>query len=643
VTDDSRRAARDVGRLVVLFRPHRRQAAFAVLAMLGVAVFTAFVAYLFQPLFDEVLSPEARIAITKQGETGLGAATPLKTLAGSGDLRAKMPLIRWLDGRLADLFRAAGVTRESRGAAILFTIFLAFLAKNVCSYFALAHFNTVGLAFVRDLRATLYDRLLGQSTSFFARNPSGDLISRVTGDVDRIQSLFGTDLADLAQSLATLSSLVVLVVSLSPELTLIALVIAPAIVVPVVVIANRLRKISKAGRERMGDLTSVLAETIRGQRVVQAYGAERYEAGRFGEVNERTFRLARRAARIMAFSSPLLETASVLAFLLLLAYAGSRIAADKMTLGTFISFGVGLVMMYQPFKRATRINLALQTALASARRLFEILDAPVDVVDGPEARPLPAFAREIRFDGVSFAYPGEGPVLHGIDLVVPRGSVTALVGPSGAGKTTLVNLVPRFMDATAGTVTVDGLDVRLSTLSSLRGQIGLVTQDVILFDDTVRHNVAYGRKDVPEGRIRAALDAANALGFVEELPRGLDTRVGESGARLSGGQRQRLAIARALLKDPPILILDEATSSLDTESERAVQQALERLMAGRTVIVIAHRLSTVRRADQLIVLDAGRIVERGAHAGLLAAGGLYRRLHDLQLFEPESGREVSAS
>ncbi|HUM02390.1 MAG TPA: ABC transporter ATP-binding protein [Thermoanaerobaculia bacterium] len=643
MTDDSRRAARDVGRLVVLFRPHRRQAAFAVLAMLGVAVFTAFVAYLFQPLFDEVLSPEARIAITKQGETGLGAATPLKTLAGSGDLRAKMPLIRWLDGRLADLFRAAGVTRESRGAAILFTIFLAFLAKNVCSYFALAHFNTVGLAFVRDLRATLYDRLLGQSTSFFARNPSGDLISRVTGDVDRIQSLFGTDLADLAQSLATLSSLVVLVVSLSPELTLIALVIAPAIVVPVVVIANRLRKISKAGRERMGDLTSVLAETIRGQRVVQAYGAERYEAGRFGEVNERTFRLARRAARIMAFSSPLLETASVLAFLLLLAYAGSRIAADKMTLGTFISFGVGLVMMYQPFKRATRINLALQTALASARRLFEILDAPVDVVDGPEARPLPAFAREIRFDGVSFAYPGEGPVLHGIDLVVPRGSVTALVGPSGAGKTTLVNLVPRFMDATAGTVTVDGLDVRLSTLSSLRGQIGLVTQDVILFDDTVRHNVAYGRKDVPEGRIRAALDAANALGFVEELPRGLDTRVGESGARLSGGQRQRLAIARALLKDPPILILDEATSSLDTESERAVQQALERLMAGRTVIVIAHRLSTVRRADQLIVLDAGRIVERGAHAGLLAAGGLYRRLHDLQLFEPESGREVSAS
>jgi subfamily B ATP-binding cassette protein MsbA len=300
-------------------------------------------------------------------------------------------------------------------------------------------------------------------------------------------------------------------------------------------------------------------------------------------------------------------------------------------------------MMYQPFKRATRINLALQTALASARRLFEVLDADVSVVDAPDAAPVAPFSQEIRFRGVSFAYPGDAPVLRGIDLVVPRGSVTALVGPSGAGKTTLVNLLPRFMDVTDGAVTVDGIDVRRATLASLRGQIGLVTQEVVLFDDTVRRNVAYGRSDVPEERIRAALEAANALAFVDALPQGLETRVGESGARLSGGQRQRLAIARALLKDPPILVLDEATSSLDTESERAVQEALERLMAGRTVIVIAHRLSTVRRADQLVVLEAGRIVERGRHAELLAAGGLYRRLHDLQVFEPEAGTEAPAS
>jgi len=643
VTGESGRAARDVRRLLELFRPHRRQAAVATVAMIGVALFTAIVAYLFGPLFDQVLTPEARIAISQQaGGAGPAVSTPLKSVTGGGEPAKKMSVIRWLDAGLEKLFGALGVTKEKRGAAILLTLFFAFLAKNVCSYFALAHFNTVGLAFVRDLRTTLYDRLLLQSTSFHAQHPSGDLISRVTGDVDRIQSLFGTDLADLAQSLATLSSLVVLVVSRSPELTLVALVIAPAILVPVVVIANRLRKISKAGRERMGDLTSVLSETLRGQRVVQAYGAESYEAARFGEVNERTFRLARRAARIMAFSSPLVESASVLAFLLLLAYAGSRIAAEKMTLGTFISFGVGMVMMYQPFKRATRINLALQTALASARRLFEILDAAVDVVDAPDARPLAPFSREIRLRGVSYAYPGDAPVLDGIDLVVPKGSVTALVGPSGAGKTTLVNLVPRFMDVTGGSVSLDGVDVRRPTLASLREQIGLVTQEVVLFDDTVRRNVAYGRTDVPEPRVVAALEAANALGFVEALPQGLDTRVGESGSRLSGGQRQRLAIARALLKDPPILILDEATSSLDTESERAVQMALERLMAGRTVLVIAHRLSTVRSADQIIVLAEGRIAERGRHADLLAAGGLYRRLHDLQAFEPESSEEVSA-
>jgi subfamily B ATP-binding cassette protein MsbA len=308
-----------------------------------------------------------------------------------------------------------------------------------------------------------------------------------------------------------------------------------------------------------------------------------------------------------------------------------------MTLGTFLSFGVGLVMMYQPFKRATRTNLALQQALASARRVFEVLDAPNDVADRAGAAPLPGLAREIRFERVTFAYPGGEPVLHDIDLVLPRGSVTAIVGPSGGGKSTLASLLPRFMDPTAGRVTVDGTDLRDVTLASLRARIGLVTQDVVLFDETVRRNVAYGTPEVPEARIREALTAANALTFVDALPEGLDTRVGEGGARLSGGQRQRLAIARALLKDPPILVLDEATSALDAESERAVQEALGRLMAGRTTLVIAHRLSTVRRADQLAVVEAGRIVERGSHGDLLASGGLYRRLHDLQVFEAEDG------
>ena len=624
----------DLRRLFVLFQPHRRAAAVAIVAMLGVAFFTVAVAYLLNPVFDQVLTQMAPRAGAPDVEAGAAAAQGLTTVLGSGGVK-KTWLIGFLDGSLARLEAALGVTSGNKGLLLPLILFAAFVAKNLCSYTALYRFNAVGLAFVRDVRDAVYRRLLAQSEAFYAKNPSGDLISRVTGDVDRIQSLFGTDLADLVQSVATIVGLGYYVVSLSPELTLVVAVVAPAIVVPVVMIARGLRHLSKSGRERMGDLTGVLSETLRGHRVVQAYCAEGYEAGRFEEVNRRTFHLLRKAARMMAVSSPLLESASVLAFLVLLVYAGSRIKGGTMTLGVVISFGASLAFMYQPLKRATRINLALQQALASARRLFEILDAPIAVVDGPRAGTMAPFGREIRFEGVSFSYPGREPVLQGIDLTIPKGGVVALVGPSGAGKTTLVNLLPRFMDPQLGRVTVDGVDVRDLTLASLRGSIGLVTQDVVLFDDTIRHNVAYGRSGVPEPAIRGALRAANAEAFVDDVPGGLDARIGEAGGRLSGGQRQRLAIARALLKDPPILVLDEVTSALDTESERAVQEALERLMSGRTTIVIAHRLSTVRRADVIVAMEQGRVVERGTHAELLAAGGLYRRLHDLQAFSGE--------
>ena len=622
----------DFRRLAVLFKPHRRAAVVAVCAMLGVSIFTSAVAYLIGPLFDQVLSEETRAAVLSEANApGVGS------LVGQKATLRRTAVARALDQGLETLEESLGVTEKGKRLFLPLLLFVAFLLKNLCMFFAEYRFNAVGLAFVRDLRHRVYERVLGQSGSFFARHPSGDLIARVTGDVDRIQSLFGTDLADLVQSVATLLGLMFLVVALSPELTAAAFVIAPAIVIPVVLIARRLRHLSRSAREKMGDLTGVLSETIRGARVVQAYGAEPWESSRFAEVNERTFRLAKKGARVMAFASPLVETASVLTFLLLLGYASTRIASGKMTLGTFLSFGVGLVMMYQPFKRATRTNLALQQALVSARRVFEVLDAPNDVADRPGARPLSGLVREIAFERLSYAYPGGKPVLVDVDLVLPSGSVTAVVGPSGAGKSTLAALLPRFMDPTAGRVTVDGIDLRDTTLASLRARIGLVTQDVVLFDESVRRNVAYGTPDVADSRIREALEAANALAFVDALPNGLDARVGEGGARLSGGQRQRLAIARALLKDPPILVLDEATSALDAESERAVQEALERLMAGRTTLVIAHRLSTVRRADQLVVLEAGRIVERGTHGDLLASGGLYRRLHDLQVFANGDG------
>lgn len=623
----------DFRKLLVLFRPHRGAAAAAIAAMLGVAFFTSLVAYLMGPLFDQVLTTADRGAVSAAIEKDPSASRIAGVLGGSKDAR-RTPVIRALDDGLSRALSAVASTPSQRALFLPLFLFAAFLAKNVCQFLAEYRFNAVGLAFVRDLRSTLYARLLGQSGSFHAAHPSGDLIARVTGDVDRIQSLFGTDLADLVQSVATLLALGTLVVSRSPELTLVAVLVAPAIVAPVVVIARRLRRISKAGRERMGDLTGVLSETIRGQKVVQAYGAEAWERRRFDGVNERTFLLLKRGARVMALSSPLVESASVLVFLVLFAYAGRRIGAGRMTLGDFISFGVGLVMAYQPFKRATRTNLALQQALASARRLFEVLDAPNDVADRPGARPLPPLAREIRFETVSFAYPGGPDVLSGVDLVLPKGSVTAVVGPSGAGKSTLASLLPRFMDVTEGRITVDGTDVRDTTLASLRGAIGLVTPEVVLFDESVRSNVAYGRDGLPDEDVWRALAAANAADFVRALPRGLETTVGEAGARLSGGQRQRLAIARALLKDPPILVLDEATSALDTESERAVQEALERLMAGRTTVVIAHRLSTVRRADRIVALDAGRVVEIGTHAELIAReGGLYRRLHELQAFD----------
>ena len=600
---------RDFARLARLFRPHAKSALAAVLAMVGVALFTTVVAYLFGPLFDQVLSPGQTETVRRELASDPAARGIGKALGATEAVR-KTAVIQWLDDGLLRLQAAAGVTEKNRAVALPLILLAAFLLKNLCAFAAEYRFNAVGLAFVRDVRRLVYERLLGQSGDFHAKNPSGDLISRVTGDVDRIQSLFGTDLADLVQSVATLAGLSVLVVSRSPELTLIALVVAPAIVVPVVLIANRLRRISKAGRERMGDLTGVLSETLRGHRVVQAYGAERYEAGRFGEVNDRTFRLLRKGAGVMALSSPLVETASVLAFLVLLGYAGKKIEGGTMTLGAFISFGVGLVMMYQPFKRATRINLALQQALASARRLFEVLDAPVLVVDRPGAVPIAPFEREVRFEGVSFAYPNGPDVLANVDLVVPRGSVTALVGPSGAGKTTLANLLPRFMDVTAGRIAIDGVDVREITLASLRGAMALVTQEVVLFDDTVRRNVAYGREDVPEERIRAALAAANAEEFVDTLPKGLDTRVGEAGGRLSGGQRQRLAIARALLKDPPILILDEPTAGVDVELRRSLWEYVRKLNAqGVTIVLTTHYLEEAQEmCDQIAIVNHGQVI-----------------------------------
>jgi len=368
---------------------------------------------------------------------------------------------------------------------------------------------------------------------------------------------------------------------------------------------------------------------------VQAFGMEDFETVRFTRALDRVQRAEKRAARLVSISGPVMEIFGALGGAALFVWAGHRIAAGKLSAGEFGTFVASLFLIFTSIRNLVKINNDLQQAMAAAHRVFEIMDTPAQVVERPGARQLPSFSDGIEYRGVAFSY-GRNPVLEGLDLTVKRGQVVAIVGSSGAGKSTLVNLLPRFYDVTGGSLLVDGTDVRDVTLASLRSQIGLVTQEVILFDETVRNNIAYGRSDIPLDRVIEAARAAHAHEFIEALPQGYDTPLGESGHRLSQGQRQRLSIARALLKNSPILILDEATSSLDSESEAEVQAALENLMQGRTVFVIAHRLSTVRRADVILVLDHGGIVERGTHAELIARSGVYARLHHLQ-FRDEAG------
>jgi subfamily B ATP-binding cassette protein MsbA len=460
-------------------------------------------------------------------------------------------------------------------------------------------------------------------------------MSRLLGDVELIQGAFGTRIADLFQGVLTILVMLAYVLSLNATLTFFALVVAPLLLWPIVEFSRRLRQTTYTSRERMGEIGEILQETIRGHRIVKTYGAEAFESRRFREANQRYFRVNLKTIRIHALSSPLMEILAGTGLIVLFVYAARRIAAGTMTTGDLISFLIALMTMYAPIKGITKVNLALQQAISSASRIFQLVDRENDVQDAPGAAMLPTLSRSIRFENVSFRY-AEATVLHGVTLEVPVGSTVALVGPSGAGKTTLANLLPRLYDPTQGRITIDGIDIRTATLASLRAQIALVTQDMLLFNGTARSNIAYGSDEASDEAVLAAARAARADEFLRELPDGYETSVGEDAGRLSGGQRQRLSIARAFFKDAPILILDEATSQLDAESEAAVAEALGKLMSGKTTLVIAHRLSTVRRADRIVVMERGRIVEEGTHAELLERGGLYRRLYEMQFFDGES-------
>jgi subfamily B ATP-binding cassette protein MsbA len=517
-----------------------------------------------------------------------------------------------------------------------------FLAKGIAEFFGNTLTQYVGLASVTDLRNQVYGKLIRQPIGFFQHNPTGKLMSAVINDVERIRGVLSEWLADFFRQFFALICLLAVLFLKDWKLALGSLIFVPLVVIPVTRLGRRIRQSTQKSQEKLGELSQILQETVSGNRVVKAFGMEEFELKRFGVTARRLLRENMRWVRALALTSPLMELLGAVVIAMLLLYARDRINKGLMSSGDFFTFVFALMAVYTPIKRLGGIYQLFQQALGATHQVFGFLDLQEEVAEALDARPLPIFSQSVEFENVSFSYgDGNGAVLRNVTLGVKAGEVVAIVGSSGAGKTTLVNLLPRFYDPNAGAVRIDGSDLRTVSLRSLREQIAIVTQETILFNDTVWNNICYGRPSLPRERVIAASQAALAHDFIQELPEKYDTVLGERGQRLSGGQRQRLAIARALLKDSPILILDEATSELDFESELLVQRALGNLMTGRTVFVIAHRLSTIRRADKIIVLEDGTIRESGTHEQLLAHNGAYARLYELQFADTD--RAISAT
>jgi len=490
----------------------------------------------------------------------------------------------------------------------------------------------VGQRIVADLRNALNAHLQSMSLTYFQRNPTGTILSRVTNDTTLVREALTQTTASIMRDATTLMALIVVAFVKDWFLALLAFIVFPVTILPLTQTYKKVRRFSHKGQGSLGYLTALLQETIQGNRIVKAFTAEKYEHRRFAAENQRLYKYYLRAGRLRAFVPPMVELVAAGGIAAVVSYGGYSVIAGERTQGEFIAFLTALLLLYEPFKHLTRTSATIQNGLAAAERLFEVLDERSEVEERPGAQLLTGVRQGIGFAGVHFRYQQDW-VLRGIDLQIRTGEVVALVGPSGGGKSTLVDLIPRFYDVQQGRITIDGIDVRDVTLASLRAQIAIVSQSTFLFNDTVRNNIAYGAVELPLEEVIAAAQAAYAHDFIMALPQRYDTIVGELGLTLSGGQRQRLAIARALLKNAPILILDEATSSLDNESERFVQAAIERLMIGRTVLVIAHRLSTVHRADRIAVLIDGKIIEEGRHEQLVVHNTQYRRLYDLQFYD----------
>ena len=527
------------------------------------------------------------------------------------------------------------VNGEERLELVAVSILGASVLKGVGGYLSAYLMTDVGQRVVRDVRNALYGHILDQSAAFFGRRTTGQLLSRITNDVAQIQQAVSETLGDLLRETLSLVGFAAVLFYLDPKLTLVFVTGAPVIVYPLVRLGKRLRKVTRRSQEELEHMSHVSAEAFTGHRIVKGFGTEGQEKRRFAEAAERLYRANVKVTMALSALPPVMEVLGGVGIIGALWYAmqqgpGAHARLDGAAFATYVSC---LFMMYAPIKKLSRVNATLQQTIAASERIFEMLDTHTELTDAPDAVELPPFTERIEFRDVSFHYDGDRrSTLRDVAFEIRAGQMVAIVGRSGAGKTTLANLIPRFYDVTSGAILIDGLDTRKATLRSLRAQVALVTQETVLFDDTIAANIAYGAPEASQAAIESAARAAHAHDFVMAMPLGYQTRIGERGQRLSGGQRQRIAIARALLKNSPILILDEATSSLDTESEMLVQDALANLMRNRTSLVIAHRLSTIQRADVIMVLEHGRIVEEGRHDDLVGrAGGAYARLHALQL------------
>jgi subfamily B ATP-binding cassette protein MsbA len=567
-----------------LFRyatPYRARMAWAVGGMLVYAVGSAGLAWLIKPILDQTLTSQQRLTFTA-----------------------------W---------------------AIVFMYLLKGIGSYVSSYLTAG----VGQRVVMDLRNDLYRHILGQSAGFFAQRTTGQLMSRLNNDVGQVQQAVAETAGDLARESLALVGFAALMVYYDAWLAIFCLISAPVIMYPLVRLGQRVRRTTRRSQEAIEHLSHISAEAFTGHRIVKAFGTEAKEAAKFANAGDHLFRTNMKVTAALSSLPPLMEVLGGFAMAGALWYGSREISTGNLTLGEFLSFIAAMFLMYGPAKKLSRVNANLQQAIAASERIFEMLDVHTEVREQPAAPPLQPFRREIEFCDVTFGYDeGLGRILRGVSFTVRAGQMIAIVGRSGAGKTTLVNLLPRFYDVTGGGILIDGVDLRDVTLASLRSQIGFVTQETVLFDDTVASNIAYGVTLAGRGEIEAAARAAHAHEFIMGLANGYETLIGERGQRISGGQRQRLAIARAILKDAPILVLDEATSALDTEAELLVQEALANLMQNRTSIVIAHRLSTIRRADAIVVIERGRVVETGRHDELVARpSGTYAMLYQMQLLE----------